>query len=330
MAAERAAALTRRLLAFGRQQVLNPEVLDLNGVITDLDLMLQRVISEDIALVTVKAGEVVHVKADRTQLEQVIVNLAVNARDAMPGGGQLTIEAAPVTLGEDYCRTHVDARPGRYVMLAVTDTGTGMDEQTQERIFEPFFSTKAPGHGSGLGLATVHGIVKQSGGSLSCYSELGRGTTFKVYLPRVDEAAPAVSARPPAVSEPATGTETILLVEDEDAVRRVARRMLERAGHTVVEVAHSRDAVQVCERHGGPIHLLLTDIVMPDLSGPELAARLRQAYPDLRVMYMSGYAAAALTHNGVVDENTIFVPKPFTSDVLLNKVRQALDTSVAG
>jgi PAS domain S-box-containing protein len=323
-AAERAAALTRQLLAFSRQQVLDPKVIDLNEIVTNLDKMLRRVIGEDIDLLTAPGENLGHVEADPGQIEQVIMNLVVNARDAMPEGGKLTIETANARFDEDSVRTRVDMRPGRYVMLAVSDTGHGMTPEMMSRIFEPFFTTKERGKGTGLGLSTVHGIVKQSGGNIEVYSEPGQGTTFKIYLPRAEGAA----EQPPSHEESETrsaGTETILLVEDEDAIRRVISLSLQLHGYTVVEAADGSEAIALCELNSPPIDLLITDVVMPLMSGPELAQRVTRARPNLRVLFISGYIDRALIHQGLRQPGTAFLQKPFTPDTLASKVREFLD-----
>jgi signal transduction histidine kinase len=323
-AAERAASLTQQLLAFSRKQVLEPKVIDLNDVVTDTDKLLRRLIGEDIHLVTMRDPGLWRVKADPGQLSQVIVNLAVNARDAMPRGGKLTIETRNVYLDEAYAGRHMAVRPGAYVMLAVTDTGTGMDAETQKHIFEPFYTTKEIGKGTGLGLSMVYGVVKQSGGNIWVYSEQGQGTTFKIYLPRVEEGVVEAQAAA-TLPELARGTETILLVEDEDMVRRLLRDILEMEGYTVL-VAHDGDeALRACERHEGPIHLLLTDVVMPGMSGRQLVERLTEHCADVKVLYMSGYTDDAIVHHGVLDAGTNFLQKPFTPDAVVRKVREVLD-----
>src|SRR5213076_2332866 len=282
-AAEGAAALTRQLLAFSRQQVLQPKALDLKATVAGTEKLLKRLIGEDIQLTTFLAPDLGAVKADPGQLEQIIINLAVNARDAMPAGGRLTIEAANMEMDEVYVRGHAPAGPGRYVMLAMSDTGIGMDEQTKARIFEPFFTTKESGKGTGLGLATVYGIVKQAGGFIWVYSEPGRGSSFKVYLPRVDEPAePAVARIAPA--EPRRGTETVLVVEDAASVRMVTRQVLERYGYAVLEAPNGDTALRLAAKHHGPIHLLLTDVVMPGLSGRQLAEQLAQLRREMKVL----------------------------------------------
>ncbi len=328
-AGERAAALTRQLLAYSRRQVLNPEVLDLNRVVADMDRMLQRLIGEDVDLLTRPAPDLDAVRADRGQIEQVLVNLVLNARDAMPQGGKLTIETANVELDPGYVETHEGARAGAYALLAVSDTGSGMDAETTAHLFEPFFTTKEVGKGTGLGLATVYGIVKQSEGYITAYSEPGHGTTFKIYLPRA--AAPgAASPTPPAPPAPqgkatARGSETILVVEDEEAVRSLSRRALEASGYTVLAAADGPDAVRLLERYRGPIHLVLTDVIMPGMNGRELAQRLVQRRPGLRVLYMSGYPGDAIVHRGALEPGTAFLQKPFMPEDLARKVREVLD-----
>src|SRR5437773_6131039 len=325
-AGERAAALTRQLLAYSRRQVLNPEVLDLNRVVADMDRMLRRLIGEDVDLVTRPAPDLDTVRADRGQIEQVLVNLVLNARDAMPQGGKLTIETANVELGPGYVEAHEGARAGAYALLAVSDTGSGMDAETAAHLFEPFFTTKEVGKGTGLGLATVYGIVKQSEGYITAYSEPGDGTTFKIYLLR----AAAPGAAPPAPPAPpgkatARGSETILVVEDEEAVRSLSRRALEASGYTVLAAADGPDAVRLLERYGGPIHLVLTDVIMPGMNGRELAERLVQRRPGLRVLYMSGYPGDAIVHRGALEPGTAFLQKPFMPEDLARKVREVLD-----
>jgi PAS domain S-box-containing protein len=322
-AGQRAAALTRQLLAFSRKQLLEPEVLSLNKVVSGIESMLRRLLGEDIDIEVHLAEPLGSVMADPGQIEQVIMNLAVNARDAMPRGGKLTIETTNVELDADYANQHVAVKPGRFVMLSVTDTGSGIDAETKAHIFEPFFTTKEKGKGTGLGLSTVYGIVKQSGGNIWVYSEPGRGTTFKVYLPRVDAPATDLKRRPASVM--ATGSETVLVVEDEDAVRRLAERILRSAGYTVLAAASGGDALVLCEKQGEAIDLLLTDVVMPQMSGKELAERLAKTSPKLRVLYMSGYTDNAIVHHGVLDPGTRFIGKPFAAAELTRKVREVLD-----
>ncbi len=323
-AGERAASLTRQLLAFGRRQVVVPQVLDLNAIVTNTDKMLRRLIGENVELRTVLEPGLGRVKADPGQIEQVILNLAINARDAMPQGGQLTLETANVELTEGYTRTRVSVLPGRYVMLAVSDSGTGMDAETQAHIFEPFFTTKEKGKGTGLGLATVYGIVKQSGGHICVYSEPNQGTTFKIYLPRLEAAAqPAATF---STAEPLVGgSETILLVEDEEGVRDLAKRILELKGYKVITSSNPADAAQVVERYKEPIHLLLTDVVMPTMSGRQLAEHVAFLRPELKVLYISGYTENSIVPYGILKEGAPFLQKPFTPDSLTRKIREVLD-----
>ena len=323
-AGDRAASLTRQLLAFSRKPVLQPEVLDLNTVVGAMGAMLRRLIGEDIELRTILGRELGKVEADRGQVEQVLMNLAVNSRDAMPTGGKLTIETANADLDEEYASLHPAVRPGPQVMVSVTDTGSGMDQKTRARLFEPFFTTKAPGKGTGLGLSMVYGIVKQSGGNIWVYSEPGRGTTFKVYLPR--EPGDAVATQRPARAvTSAAGSETILVVEDDDAVRKLAARILGAAGYTVLVASSGGEALQALEHHQGRVHLLLTDVVMPQMGGRDLAQKVTADRPDLRVLYMSGYTDDAIVHHGVLDPDTHFVGKPLNAVDLTRKVREVLD-----
>jgi PAS domain S-box-containing protein len=321
-AADGAAALTRQLLAFSRQQVLAPRVVNLSAVVQGVEKMLRRVIGEDVDLVTSLDPDVGSVKADVGQLEQVLMNLAVNARDAMPAGGQVMLETANIEYDPDYARDEAAGPARRFVMLAVSDTGIGMDEATKARIFEPFFTTKGPGKGTGLGLATVYGIVQQSGGYIWVYSELGRGTTFKIYLPEVDAPPEAAGV---AASELQRGTETVLLVEDSEAVRAVARQVLERQGYTVLEAPRGDVALALAAAHDGPIHLLLTDVVMPGLSGRQVADQLTKLRPDMQVLYASGYTDDAVVRHGVLEAGIAYLQKPFTSATLTRKVRETLD-----
>ena len=322
-AADRASALTRQLLAFSRKQVLQPRILNLNETVTELNKMLQRMIGEDIQLRTSLRSNIGNVKADPGQMEQVLMNLVVNARDAMPFGGTITIETADVYLDEGYARTHVSVTPGHYVMLAVTDTGCGMDPETQQHAFEPFFTTKGLGKGTGLGLSTAYGIVKQSGGNIWLYSELEGGTTFKIYLPRVTDEAEQYKH---AVGSPdlLRGTETILLVEDAEMVRHLARQILEGNGYQVLEAGSAREALQLAAENYKEISLLLSDVVMPEMSGRELATRLLNVVPQLKVLYMSGYTEDTIVNHGVLEEGINFMPKPFGPDALLTKVREVL------
>jgi CheY-like chemotaxis protein len=324
-AALRAADLTRQLLAFSRQQVIAPTVLNPNAVVADMDKLLRRLLGEDVALRTVLAPDLGNVRADPNQLEQVLLNLAVNARDAMPNGGKLTIETQNAELDEEYVRGHLSAQPGPYVMLAVSDTGVGMDAATQARIFEPFFTTKERGKGTGLGLATVYGVVKQSSGWIWVYSEPGQGTTFKVYLPRVAEAAaPAAPSPGPPVS--ARGSETILVVEDDEMIRNLVQKVLKANGYTVLVAGNGSDAERVAAAHGGTIHLLMTDVVLPGLNGREVAQRLEAQRPGIRVLFLSGYTDDAIVHHGVLEHGVAFLQKPFPPSVLGRKVREVLDS----
>jgi CheY-like chemotaxis protein len=322
-AADSAAGLTRQLLAFSRKQVLQPRVLDLNLVVADMDKMLRRLIGEDIELKTALREPLGSVRADPGQIEQVLMNLVVNARDAMPGAGSLLIETAAVDLDASSLALHPGARPGPHVLLAVSDTGEGMDKETTSRIFEPFFTTKAVGKGTGLGLSTVYGIVEQSGGLVEVYSEKGVGTTFKVYLPRIGATVEPVEA--PAAPRPRrAASETILLVEDEPALRAVVRETLVQGGYLVLEAGTPRQALLVAEGHEGSIHAVLTDVVMPEMSGRELAERLSPLRPHAVVVYMSGYTDDAIGHHGLLDPGTLFLQKPFSGDALLWKLHLAL------
>lgn len=322
-ATRRGADLTRQLLAFARRQVLAPRVIDLNAVVAAVHKMLQRLIGEDVDFVTVLSPDLGRVKADAGQIEQVLMNLVVNARDAMPDGGRLTVETQNVELDAVYARTHIDVQPGQYAMLAISDTGTGMSQEVLNHIFEPFFTTKEPGYGTGLGLATVYGIVKQSGGHIGVYSEVGRGTTFRIYLPRVDQPLDVVT--PPQPRASLIGTETIMLVEDEGPVRALARRVLEGHGYRVLEAPDGLKAIELARQHNGPIHLLVTDVVMPHMSGREVANQIASVVPGIKTLYLSGYTANAIAHRGVIDLKTPFLEKPFTPASLVSKVRDVLD-----
>jgi PAS domain S-box-containing protein len=325
-ASQQAAALTRQLLAFSRKQVLTPKMVDLNSVVAGMQTMLQRLLGETIHLVTVPSADVGLVRADPGQVEQVIMNLAVNARDAMPDGGRLTLETGHLELDETAAREHSEAVPGEYVMLAVSDTGCGMDESTRTRLFEPFFTTKEQGKGTGLGLSTVYGIVKQSGGHIWVYSEVGRGTTFKICLPVAAERATAEVEGREGPGAPTAGAETVLLVEDAARVREVVREILEMTGYHILEARHGAEALEISQRYEGPIHLMVTDVVMPQMSGREVAQRLAPLRPDMRVLYMSGYTDDAIVRHGVLEAGTAFLSKPFTPDALAAKVREVLDT----
>jgi PAS domain S-box-containing protein len=323
-AGARAAVLTKQLLAFSRKQVLQPQAVNLTALVTDLQPLLRRLISEDIALPVGLAEDLANVRVDPGQIEQVIVNLAVNARDAMPNGGTLTIETRNVELDDAYSSMHPSVQPGPYVMLAISDTGVGMDRATLQRLFEPFFTTKTPGKGTGLGLATVYGIVTQSGGSIWVYSEVGKGTAFKIYLPRVAEAAR--EHRPTPTGVVARGTETILVVEDEESLRRVAQRVLASAGYTVLVAANGGEALWLLERRDPPVDLVLTDVVMPGMSGGTLADRIRGSQSKMKILFTSGYTDDAIGHHGVLDEGVHFIAKPYTIADLTRKVREVLDS----
>jgi two-component system, cell cycle sensor histidine kinase and response regulator CckA len=321
-AADRAADLTNQLLAFSRRQIMVPRVVNVNSVVQQSERMLRRLIGEDIELVFLLKDRVGNIKVDPGHLEQAIINLAVNSRDAMPLGGRLTIETANVHLDENYARSHVGVKAGEFVMIAVSDNGTGMDAETRKHIFEPFFTTKEKGKGTGLGLATVYGIVKQAGGDLWVYSELGTGTTFKLYFPRVMEE----SAEGPAMElvTPVETRETVLVVEDEQAVRELTVRMLEKLGYHILTAASGAEAIEISRTHPGPIALLLTDVVMPTMSGRQLADALRPHRPDMKVLFLSGYTEDTIVHHGVLDSNVQFLAKPFSREVLGKKMREVL------
>jgi PAS domain S-box-containing protein len=321
-AADRAAGLTQQLLAFSRRQVLSPQVLSLNAVVRNVYGMLERVIGEDINCVMSLSEDIASVRADPGRIEQALLNLAVNARDAMPGGGTLSISTSVVEIDELYSRQHVGAKPGRYVMLAVSDSGCGMDPETRTRVFEPFFTTKEVGKGTGLGLSMVYGIVKQSGGYIWVYSELGLGTTFKIYLPATE--APPESLQPRVAASAPTGTETILLVEDEDGVRELLEEILTAQGYHVLAASRGVEALQISEFLEEEIQVLVTDVVMPHMSGHELAMRLRARRPGLRVLYLSGYTDEAIAHHGDIEVDADFLQKPFTRAALATKVRDVL------
>jgi len=326
MAGEEAATVTKQLLAFARQQVSEPQTLDLNIVLTDLEPLLRRILEENIHMEMALSRDLGDIKNDRSQLSQVILNLVANARDAMRKGGRLTVETTNTYLGEAYARDHLDVVPGPYVQLSVTDTGEGMDKETVSRIFEPFFTTKEQGSGSGLGLATVYGIVRQSGGHIWVYSEPSRGTTFKIYLPRVSGmAAEGIGHDPDEVSN---GTETILLVEDSKLLARVTRDFLVSAGYRVLMAAEAAEALHIAAEFPARIHLLLTDVVMPHMNGRELSEELLKKRPDLKVLYMSGHTAGVISQNALLDQDVAFIEKPFTHDGLARKIRELLETEV--
>jgi CheY-like chemotaxis protein len=317
--------LTQQLLAFSRRQVFQPRLLKLDTVIAEMESLLRRLIGEDLEIKTETAPELGCVKADKGQISQVILNLCVNARDAMPHGGVITIETSNIDLDERYAATHVGVKPGSYILLAVTDTGQGMDAETQQRIFEPFFTTKQPGKGTGLGLSTIYGIVQQSGGSIWVDSEVGSGSTFKIYLPRVECPQTEPETVPRIMNTP-RGTETILLVEDEPSVRLLAARLLNEEGYKVLEAQSGEHALQMYREYPGTIHLVFTDVVMPGMDGTTLAARLKSLHPALKVLFMSGYAENAAGHNGGMGDKDAILPKPFTPEIVLQRVRQALDS----
>ncbi len=322
-AGERAADLTQKLLTFSRKQKCEPKILNLNDVVPVTQEMLLRLIGEDITLQTVREPDLGLVKADPSQVDQVLMNLAVNARDAMPTGGRLTIATANVDLDPTYTARHVGLQPGPYVMLAMSDTGCGMDAKTLRHIFEPFFTTKEPGKGTGLGLSIVYGIVKQSGGHIAVESKPKQGTTFRVYFPRVEHAVESVVPKP-AVAPPITGNETILLVEDDESLRHLISYLLQRWGYRVLEAGHGKEALQTLEQHAGSIHLLLTDVVLPGLSGYKLWEQVKALHPASGVLFMSGYADETIRQYGDVDRDFLHIKKPFPPAVLGQKVREAL------
>jgi len=327
-AADRATTLTRQLLAFSRKQLLELKVVDLNTIVSDMERLLSPLIGENIELTTRLAPGVGHTRADAGQIEQVIMNLVVNAKDAMPNGGKIIIQTANVHLDDSYRREHTYINPGPYVMLSVSDTGCGMDKETLSRIFEPFFTTKEKGKGTGLGLSTVYGIVKQSGGYVFAQSELGQGTTFRIYLPRVEEAAQPTDTVKPC-SSVMHGTETVLLVEDEESVRQLVKETLESRGYKVIEAENGEEALKISTTYTEPIHLLITDVVMPGISGRELAKQLSETHPQTRVLFLSGYTEDAIVHQGGFEPGTAFLQKPFTLQSLSRKVREVLRMEMA-
>jgi signal transduction histidine kinase len=323
---QRAADLVRQLLAFSRKQIIEPQVLDPNTVVSEMDKMLRRVIGEDIELRTTLEPDVWPIKVDHAQIGQVIANLAVNARDAMPEGGQLTIETANVVLAEENMPGQLELEPGDYVVLVVSDTGTGMNDEVLSHLFEPFFTTKEPGKGTGLGLATVYGVVRQSGGDIRVRSEENEGTTFEIYLPRVEAVVRAPSG-PRGIADVPSGVETILLVEDDESVRDLSWRVLEGQGYTVMQAGDGREALQVAANYPDPIHLLATDLVMPGISGKELGEQLIQGHPELKILYMSGYTDELFAEHGILEPGVTLLQKPFRPVELAHKVRQVLDSA---
>lgn len=323
-AGEKASSLTRQLLAFSRNKAVEPKILDLNAVVSDTEKMLRRLIGEDILMTTIFATKLKPIKVDPGQMQQVILNLAVNARDAMPQGGRLTIETSNAVLDEAYARRHPTVVPGNYVLLAITDTGVGMSPAVQTHIFEPLFTTKGPGKGTGLGLATVHTIVTQHGGHIDVESQLGRGTSFKIYLPQADAACSRQASDVNLRTIP-RGKETIFLVEDEDSVRALARQVLELNGYTVLEAINGDEAISLASQHGGPIHLLLGDVVLPNRGGRALADHMLCMIPNLRILFLSGYTSDAVARHGIADTEFAFLQKPFGAAALAQKVREALD-----
>jgi signal transduction histidine kinase/ActR/RegA family two-component response regulator len=328
-AGERATGLTRQLLAFSRKQVFMPVVLDLNVIVDEMAKLLRRLIGEDVTLTVCAEQDLWRTKADPGQMEQILMNVVVNARDAMPRGGKLRLETKNVELDTGYARTHAGVKPGEYVLLAISDTGCGMDASVRARIFEPFFTTKGPTKGTGLGLATVFGIVKQSGGHIEVFSEVGLGTKFKIYLPRDTSGAPMATS--PRAKEPVRGgTETVLLVEDDEGVRTLAATVLHQHGYTVLGARDGGDALMICAARAEPIDLIVTDIVMPHFSGRHLAEQLAGRRPPMKVLFMSGYADDAIFHHGVLESGTPFLQKPFTPEALARKVRELLDSNDNG
>ena len=323
-AADQAASLTRQLLAFSRRQVLNPQPVDVNEIVRDMQPMLERIIGDDVQVAVHLADGIASVEADRSQIERIVLNLAANARDAMPRGGRLTFETSLVELDDDYQATHGDVSPGPHVLLAISDTGVGMSDEVRRHLFEPFFTTKGAGEGTGLGLATVFGVVRQSGGAIYVYSEEGRGTTFKIYLPVAADAARPLDGDSPPPSA-ARGDETIVVVEDDQGVRELVQLMLRGHGYEVLTAADGETAARLCAEHPGGVDLLLTDVVMPELNGRVLAERLEAMFPALRVLFMSGYSDEAVVRHGIIRPNTAFIEKPFSESGLARKVREVLD-----
>jgi signal transduction histidine kinase/ActR/RegA family two-component response regulator len=322
--AERGGQLTHQLLAFSRRQPLEPRIVRVNDLILQMEKMLHRLIGEDVEFITIAAASRDTVEADAGRLEQVIMNLVVNARDAMPDGGQLTLETGTVQLSESYSARQLGIQPGQHVTISISDTGVGMDEETQSHLFEPFFTTKNPGRGTGLGLATAYGIIRQSGGAIGIVSQLGKGTTARIYLPVAEPKSEAVveKASPP---ERLTGAETILLVEDEARVRKLIVDVLAARGYRVLEATRGGEAVRLAATHKGPIHLAVVDVVMPEMSGPDVVREIRPGRPDMRVLYISGYTDEAIVHHGILESGAAFLQKPFLPGVLVRRVREVLD-----
>jgi two-component system, cell cycle sensor histidine kinase and response regulator CckA len=323
LAGKRAASLTSQLLAFSRKQILQPEILDLNDAVIGMSSMLRRLIRESIDLVTIARPDLGLINADPGQIQQIVMNLAVNARDAMPHGGKLTIETANVDLDEDYAREHPDVKAGPHVMLAISDNGLGMDDGTKSHLFEPFFTTKGKGEGTGLGLSTVYGIIKQSNGFIWVYSELGKGTTFKMYFPRAEGDLSRLTGEG-QLEQRARGTETVLITEDESSVRALAARILRDRGYTVLEASNGKQALDIAKEYAGEIHLALTDVVMPGIGGRELVSQLASVRPGIRALYVSGYTDDAIVHHGILDTGVAFLQKPFTVESLARKVREVI------
>jgi len=328
-AAERAAGITRQLLAFSRKQVVSPRMINLNDIMLNLDSLLRRLIGEDVEVLAVPAGDLGTVKADPSQIEQILMNLALNARDAMPNGGKMTLETSNVHLDHTYAREHQPVEPGRYVMLAVSDTGVGMAPEIQARIFEPFYTTKEVGKGTGLGLSTVYGIVKQTGGHIWVYSEPGQGTTFKIYFPRLNQPAEELWSEK-SRKEVRRGTETILLVEDDPQLRQLTSSVLVHCGYKVLTASGGEEGLAICKANHSEIDLLVTDVVMPGMNGRQLAEQVARVAPRAKVLYISGYTGNAIVHYGVLDAGVWFLPKPFSLSALVAKVREVLDASVGG
>jgi len=325
-AGRRSADLTRQLLGFARKQIVKPEIVDLNIPINQSVKMIQRLVSEDVTIELIQAPDIWLVNIDSSQLDQILVNLAVNSRDAIDGVGNIIIETANITLDADYCSEHLGFSEGQFVTLTFTDTGRGMDKETQQKMFEPFFTTKDEGKGTGLGLSTLYGIVKQNNGFINVYSELDQGTAFKIYLPRVDEVEEKPESNPVDVQS-LTGSETILVVEDEKQILRLCQRILEINGYKVITADKPGEAIVLCEKFPGEIHFLITDVVMPSMNGKELHERIKRIKPNIKALYMSGYTANVIAHRGVLTEGVRFIQKPFSPKALVQKVREILDAT---